>query len=69
MGRKYGKIIIDNRASELDRLFTYIIEDELLDIIEEGMRVIVPFGRGNKVIKGLLVKIEDNFDGNYKLKR
>ncbi len=69
MGRKYGKIIIDNRASELDRLFTYIIEDELLDIIEEGMRVIVPFGRGNKVIKGLLVKIEDNFDGNYKLKK
>lgn len=66
--KKYGKVIIDNRASQLDRLFTYMIDEEMSDIIEVGMRVVVPFGRGNKAIKGLLVKIENTFNEDYKLK-
>lgn len=69
MGIKYGKVIIDNRATQLDRLFTYIIEEKLLNIIEKGMRVVVPFGRGNKLITGLLVDIDSEFNGNYKLKK
>lgn len=69
MGKRYARVIIDNRASQLDRLFTYIIDDELSDIIQVGMRVIVPFGRGDKAIKGLLVAIEDEFNEDYQLKK
>lgn len=32
------------------------------------MRVVVPFGMGNRVTKGLLVSIEDEFDSEYQLK-
>lgn len=68
MVRRYGQILIDNYASQLDRLFTYIIDEEFIDIAKEGMRVVVPFGKGNKPIKGLLVSIEDEFHDNYELK-
>lgn len=68
MNIKYGKVIIDNRASQLDRLFTYIIDEKFFDIIKEGMRVVVPFGRGNKLITALLVDIKEEFSGDYQLK-
>src|SRR5699024_7794060 len=69
MSRKYGKVIVDNKASELDRLFTYIIDEEHTDIIKKGMRVIVPFGRGNKIVNALLVDMDTEFHGDYKLKK
>lgn len=69
MGIRYGKVIIDNKASQLDRLFTYIIDEEFVNIVEKGMRVIVPFGYGNKTIKALLVDIDTEFEGDYELKK
>lgn len=68
MSIKYGKVIVDNRASKLDRLFTYIIDESIGNIIEEGMRVIVPFGRGNKIVKGIVIHIEEEIEENYNLK-
>ena len=65
---KYAKLIIDNRATQLDRLFTYTIKEDFIDIIQEGMRVIIPFGRGNKIIQGLVVSVVDHINAEYKLK-
>lgn len=64
----YGKIIVDNRSSSVDRPFTYKIDNEMVGIIKEGMRVVVPFGRGNKLIKGLVIGIEEDLDPDYKVK-
>ena len=64
---KYAQIIVDNRASKVDRPFTYKIT-LFSDIVKVGMRVIVPFGRGNKPIKGFIIKLMDDFDNGYKLK-
>ena len=69
MKHKYAKLIIDNKASKLDKLFTYILGEELLDIAEIGMRVMIPFGHGNKIIKGLIVEIADETKENYKFKK
>ena len=69
MDKKYARLIVDNKASKLDNLFTYILEGELLDLAEVGMRVLVPFGRGNKIIKALIVEINDETDENYNFKR
>ncbi len=68
MDAKYGQVIIDSKASQLDKPFTYRIEGELLGLLKPGMRVIVPFGRGNRFMKGLLVAIEDEYEGKYKVK-
>ena len=65
---RYGQVLIDSYASQLDRVFIYIIDENFVHLARVGMRVVVPFGKGNKPIKGLLVSIEDRFDDNYELK-
>lgn len=44
----YAKVIIDSNSRFLDRSFTYHIPEKFNKIIDKGMRVIVPFGKGNK---------------------
>jgi len=60
-----AKVIIDNKTSNTDKPYTYLIKKEMEDDISLGMRVIVPFGLGNRMIKGIVIKIEyDNVDTN-----
>lgn len=66
---KYGQVIIDSRASQVDRPFTYIIDSDLVDIVKVGMRVIVPFGQGDKLTKGIVIGISDEVENQYKLKK
>lgn len=68
MNIKYAEIIINITSSNVDKPFTYIIGEELLSSIRIGMRVIIPFGRGNKLVKGIVINIIDEFDGEYELK-
>ncbi|HSH36168.1 MAG TPA: primosomal protein N', partial [Schnuerera sp.] len=69
MIEKYAQVIIDNKASSTDKPYTYLIEPEMVESIEEGMRVLVPFGRGNRVIKGIVINIHNDYEKNYKLKK
>lgn len=60
---KYAGIIVNNEALQLDRMFTYEIPEELRDSINIGLRVKVPFGKGNKLLDGFVVKLyEDYFE-------
>ncbi|NLY77341.1 MAG: primosomal protein N' [Tissierellia bacterium] len=68
MDRKYAQVIIDSKSSSTDRPYTYIIEPHMVEDIQVGMRVLVPFGRGNRVIKGLVIDIKDSVESNYQLK-
>lgn len=63
MGNLVAKIIIDNRVAKLDKPFTYLVRDEMKSNIKEGMRVVVPFGRGNRLIKGIVIAL-DNYTGD-----
>lgn len=67
---KFAQIIIDNRSSQVDRLFTYKIGESLLPYLEEGMRVVVPFGRSNKPTKGLVINIHQSTENikSFKIK-
>ncbi|MCF6462703.1 primosomal protein N' [Clostridium sp. Cult1] len=69
MGNKYAQVIIDNKASSTDKPYTYLIDSDMVDLIEVGMRVLIPFGIGNRVIKGIVIKIQDNYEKKYKLKK
>lgn len=51
----YADIIIDITHEKLDKIFQYIIPEELGDRLEIGMEVLVPFGRGNKETRGYVV--------------
>ena len=43
---KYAKVIVKNNSIYTDNLFTYKVPEFLLDILEVGHRVMVPFGKG-----------------------
>ena len=68
MNEKYAKVIINNRGHSTDKPYTYLIKPEMVDIIEIGMRVLVPFGMGNRKIIGIVIEICHSYEGNYKLK-
>ncbi len=58
----YAKVIVDISHEKLDRPFTYRIPEYLLDRIEEGDRVEIPFGRGDRIIEGYVIEITTKCD-------
>ena len=58
----YAEIVVDNTSSNTDKLFTYLIPKEYRKNIDIGMRVLVPFGRGNKLLEGIVLNIKENID-------
>ncbi|MEK4441113.1 primosomal protein N' [Niallia sp. FSL K6-0077] len=52
-----AKVIVDVPAKQTDRPFDYLIPEELEDVIQPGMRVIVPFGP--RKVQGFVESIEE----------
>ena len=48
-----AKIIVDVPLMQTDQPYSYRIPEEFLGMLEVGMRVHVPFGKGNRLIQGL----------------
>ena len=56
---KFANVIVDISHEKLDRPFGYIIPDELEKEITVGTAVTIPFGKGNRQIKGYVIEITD----------
>ena len=52
-------IIVSINNSNVDKPFSYAIPDEFAMRIQRGMRVVVPFGRGNKPVEGFVIDIRE----------
>ena len=59
MSQQYADIIVDISVEELDYSFQYRIPEHLKEQIREGVVVTVPFGNGNRIIKGYVTEISD----------
>lgn len=62
----FAKLIIDIANSNVDRLFTYRIPEEL--DVREGHRVLVPFGRGNKPKEAFVIETCEEYDTGFAVK-
>ena len=58
----YAEIVIANANENLDRVFHYGVPENLRNIIEVGMRVYVPFGKGNHRTEGYVIGFTDEID-------
>lgn len=54
---KFANIIVDISHEKLDRPFGYIIPERLEKEITVGTVVVIPFGKGNRQIKGYVIEI------------
>ncbi len=59
MRELFADIIVDISHEKVDRDFQYGIPEHLQELLEIGTCVQVPFGKGNKLIKGYVVGIGD----------
>ena len=55
----YADIIVDISHENLDKTYQYAIPDSLSDQVKVGALVKVPFGRGNRFIKGYVVGLSE----------
>lgn len=63
---RYASVIVDISHDSVDRPFEYIIPETLEDAITCGTQVMIPFGRGNRLIQGVVIDVRDHaeFDVN-----
>ena len=66
---KYAGVIVDISLEKLDRVFDYKVPAYLEGILHPGMQVWIPFGNGNRRIKGFVVSLSDTCSyEEYKVK-
>ena len=66
-----AKIIVDVPLMQMDQPYSYRIPEEFEGMLEVGMRVHVPFGKGNRLIQGIVLGLEfqsDEEEANQDLK-
>jgi len=54
-----AKIAVSSATYSIDKPYDYLIPEHLIDQAKPGMRVIVPFSRGNRRAEGLILGIEE----------
>lgn len=63
----FADVIVDISAKSLDRPFQYRIPKELEEEAAIGMSVIIPFGKGNRQIKGFIIGLSHT--PNYSIEK
>lgn len=64
-----AKILINTSVNTLNKVYDYLIPEELEQEVEIGKRVQVSFGRGKDLEEGIIVKLETEYElPKYKLK-
>lgn len=59
---RYAQVIVDVPAMQTNLPYTYELPQELQDQAQVGMRVIVPFGKGERQIQGFIVGLTDEYE-------
>lgn len=58
----FADVIVDIQHEKLDRIFQYRIPESMEGKLEPGMEVLVPFGKGNRQIRGYVTGISETCD-------
>jgi len=62
MNRRIAKIAVSSSTYHIDKPFDYLIPIEFAQTVAPGKRVIVPFGRGDKKVEGIILSLENKSD-------
>ena len=59
---KYAKIAVSEVTFWVDRPYDYSVPASMEDALLPGMRVTVPFGKGNRRAEGVVLSVSDHSD-------
>jgi len=68
MGRKVAGISVSKALYAIDKPYTYLIPPDLEGVLRPGMRVLVPFGSGNRGCDGIVLSIGEEPSSGVALK-
>lgn len=68
MGRSVAKVAVAKAIYAIDKPYDYLVPPELEGTLEPGMRVLVPFGGGNRGSDGVVLSLEQAPEGGQALK-
>lgn len=58
--KRIAKIAVAAANYSIDKPYDYLIPDSMADVVASGMRVTVPFSRGNRRSEGIVLAVSDN---------
>lgn len=64
----YAEVVINSDSIQLDRTFTYRIPQQFSETLKIGYRVKVPFGLGNKLVDGFVMRLMDHCEDIKRIK-
>lgn len=53
----FVELIILSKTRQTDNLYTYRVPESMKNLVERGMRVLIPFGRGNRASIGIVLRM------------
>ena len=63
-----AKVAISRASYSFDALYSYSVPEELAQKVKSGVRLLVPFGRGNRKAVGFVARTYTEAEYNDKLK-
>ena len=66
MSKVFIDVLVELKSKKIDKTFTYLVPDNLLNKVSVGKRVLVPFGR--QTLEGFILNITDKKDIDYDVK-
>jgi len=61
----YAEVLVEYNAIVIDKVFTYLIREDMKNILTIGMKVKVPFN--NRLINGFVLNITSKYNGDYEI--
>lgn len=58
----FAQVILSISHTDIDRMFDYAVPEEYTNRVKIGMRVRVPFGRGDSITEGYIVGLKEDTD-------
>ena len=67
-GRMAARVALSAATYAIDKPYTYLVPEELIPRLREGMRVMIPFGAGNRRAEGMVLSVGELEDDPSKYK-
>ncbi|MDD6189818.1 MAG: primosomal protein N' [Clostridiales bacterium] len=62
MENRVARVAVSAAAYQIDKLYDYVVPQAIRDAAAPGMRVSVPFSKGNRHVEGVIMEMTDSSD-------